>query len=119
MPHVVVEGRKLYYELHGSGEGPTLVLASGSGGSCRGWLALQVPEFSKSRRTLIFDYPTLHLLCEHILQELRLAPAPVTTEVRQAVTDSKSVTRRNGYLLNKAESPYAYINVDDYEVIKP
>jgi pimeloyl-ACP methyl ester carboxylesterase len=29
----------------------------GTGGSCSGWLPLQVPEFSKERRTLIFDYP--------------------------------------------------------------
>jgi pimeloyl-ACP methyl ester carboxylesterase len=29
----------------------------GVGGSCRGWLPLQVPEFSQQRRTLIFDYP--------------------------------------------------------------
>jgi len=29
----------------------------GVGGSCRGWLPLQVPEFSKDRPTLIFDYP--------------------------------------------------------------
>jgi len=34
-----------------------LVLAIGIGGSCRGWLPLQVPEFSKQRKTLIFDYP--------------------------------------------------------------
>jgi pimeloyl-ACP methyl ester carboxylesterase len=33
------------------------VLAIGVGGSCRGWLPLQVPEFSKHRTTLIFDYP--------------------------------------------------------------
>jgi pimeloyl-ACP methyl ester carboxylesterase len=33
-----------------------LVLVMGMGGSCRGWLPLQVPEFSQSRRTLIFDH---------------------------------------------------------------
>ena len=27
----------------------------GMGGSCRGWLPLQVPEFRKSRQTVIFD----------------------------------------------------------------
>jgi pimeloyl-ACP methyl ester carboxylesterase len=27
------------------------------GGSCRGWLPLQVPAFSKARRTLIYDHP--------------------------------------------------------------
>jgi pimeloyl-ACP methyl ester carboxylesterase len=57
VPHVVVEGRKLYYEEHGESDGPPLVLATGSGGACRGWKVLQVPEFSKTRRTVIFDYP--------------------------------------------------------------
>ena len=33
-----------------------LLLVTGMGGSCRGWLPLQVPEFSRSRRTLIFDH---------------------------------------------------------------
>jgi pimeloyl-ACP methyl ester carboxylesterase len=31
----------------------------GVGGSCRGWLPLQVPEFSQQRPTLIFDYPSV------------------------------------------------------------
>lgn len=57
MPHAVVQGRKLYYELHGEDPRPPLVLAVGIGGSCRGWLAVQVPELSKRRRVLIFDYP--------------------------------------------------------------
>jgi pimeloyl-ACP methyl ester carboxylesterase len=57
VPHAVVQGRKLYYELHGQHPGPPLVLAMGIGGSCRGWLPLQVPEFSRERTTLIFDYP--------------------------------------------------------------
>ena len=57
MPHAIVQGRKLSYELHGDHEGPPLVLATGCGGASRGWLVLQVPEFSKQRRTLIFDYP--------------------------------------------------------------
>lgn len=57
MPHAQVEGRKLYYELHGEHDGPVLALAMGIGGSCRGWLPLQVPELSRHRRTLIFDYP--------------------------------------------------------------
>lgn len=57
MPHAVVQGRKLYYELHGQHPGPPLLLAMGIGGSCRGWLPLQVPEFSRERATLIFDYP--------------------------------------------------------------
>ena len=33
------------------------MLAIGIGGSCRGWLPIQVPEFARHRRTLIFDYP--------------------------------------------------------------
>ena len=53
----MVQGRKLYYELHGDHHGPALVLCMGMGGSCRGWLPLQVPEFSQHRPTLIFDYP--------------------------------------------------------------
>ena len=57
MPHAVVQGRKLYYELHGQHPGPPFLLAMGIGGSCRGWLPLQVPEFSRERATLIFDYP--------------------------------------------------------------
>jgi pimeloyl-ACP methyl ester carboxylesterase len=57
VPHADVQGQRLYYEIHGNHAGPPLVLAIGIGGSCRGWLPLQVPEFSKHRTTLIFDYP--------------------------------------------------------------
>jgi len=60
VPHALVHDRKLYYESHGEDVDPSeapLVLAIGIGGSCRGWLPLQVPEFSRHRRTLIFDYP--------------------------------------------------------------
>jgi pimeloyl-ACP methyl ester carboxylesterase len=49
-----VGGHKIYYESRGEGS-PPLLLIMGLGGSCRGWLPLQVPEFSQSRRTLIFD----------------------------------------------------------------
>jgi pimeloyl-ACP methyl ester carboxylesterase len=56
VPHASVQGRKVYYELHGEAEGVPLALVMGMGGSCRGWLALQVPEFSQHRRTLIFDH---------------------------------------------------------------
>lgn len=57
MPHAEIEGRRLYYEMHGPETGTPLVLAMGIGGSCRGWLPAQVPAFSARRRTLIFDYP--------------------------------------------------------------
>ena len=58
MPLAAVEGRELYYELHGRDRpDPPLVLLNGAGGSCRGWLALQVPEFAAARPTLILDYP--------------------------------------------------------------
>ncbi len=55
MPLATVSGRKVYYESHGEAEGEPLVLISGMGGTCKGWLALQVPEFAPVRRTLIFD----------------------------------------------------------------
>ena len=34
------------------------------------------------------------------------------------VIDNDLVTERNGYLLNRAESPFALINIDDYEAIR-
>jgi 3-oxoadipate enol-lactonase len=65
MPFVEIQGRKLHYELHDE-TGPEsvdsdaprtpLVLIMGTAGSCRGWLPLQVPEFSKHHPTLIFDH---------------------------------------------------------------
>jgi hypothetical protein len=36
-----------------------------------------------------------------------------------AVVESKDLTQRNGYLLDKARSPFALIAVDDYEVSRP
>ncbi len=56
MPVVAVEGRQVYYELHGKPRGVPLALVMGMGGSCRGWLPLQVPEFSRRQQTLIFDH---------------------------------------------------------------
>lgn len=55
MPLADVGGHKLYFESHGEGPGPPLVLVMGLGGSYRGWLPLQVAEFSQSRRTVVFD----------------------------------------------------------------
>jgi len=61
MPFATVSGRRVYYELHEPDPplvraGPPLVLLNGIGGSCRGWLPLQVPEFSKTRPTLVVDH---------------------------------------------------------------
>ena len=55
MPLLQVAGRKVYYESHGASSGVPLVLVMGMGGSCKGWLPLQVPEFAKQHRTLIYD----------------------------------------------------------------
>jgi pimeloyl-ACP methyl ester carboxylesterase len=55
MPVATVAGRKVYYEVHGDAPGEPLVLVMGMAGSCKGWLALQVPEFAQHHRTLIFD----------------------------------------------------------------
>ncbi len=54
-----VAGRNIYYELHGRELGedvPPLVLIMGAGGSCRGWLPLQVSEYAPTRPVLIFDH---------------------------------------------------------------
>jgi len=59
MADILVNGRHVYYELHGasaSSGAPPLVLLNGIGGSCRGWKALQVPELAQSRQVLIFDH---------------------------------------------------------------
>lgn len=56
MPLAEVAGRKLYYEMHGDAPGPPVVLVMGMAGSCKGWHALQVPEFAPQHRTLIFDH---------------------------------------------------------------
>jgi pimeloyl-ACP methyl ester carboxylesterase len=61
MPFVSIAGRRTFYELFGPESGgdedaPVVALLNGIGGSCRGWLPLQVPELSKTRRTLIFDH---------------------------------------------------------------
>jgi 3-oxoadipate enol-lactonase len=54
----IIEGSKIYYEVHGEGRpGPPLVLLMGIGGTCQGWLPLQVPDFCQAHPTVIFDYP--------------------------------------------------------------
>jgi pimeloyl-ACP methyl ester carboxylesterase len=54
VPFADLGSHRLYYESHGEGD-PALLLIMGLGGSCQGWVPLQVPEFSKTRRTVIFD----------------------------------------------------------------
>jgi pimeloyl-ACP methyl ester carboxylesterase len=61
MAIVDVSGREVFYELYEpeatpAHRHPPLVLLNGISGSCRGWLPLQVPEFSKTRQTLVFDH---------------------------------------------------------------
>jgi hypothetical protein len=36
----------------------------------------------------------------------------------QAVTGRETVAARQGYLLNRKESPFAFVNIDDHEVIR-
>ena len=55
MPLATVSGRKVYYEIHGDAPGTPLVLVMGMAGSCKGWLALQVPDFASHHRTLIYE----------------------------------------------------------------
>jgi 3-oxoadipate enol-lactonase len=55
MALATVAGRKVYYEIHGDAPGTPLVLVMGMAGSCKGWLALQVPDFSARHRTVIFE----------------------------------------------------------------
>ena len=59
MPIAEIKGRGLYYECHGdsvdSGQTP-LLLINGMGGSCSGWMPLQVPHFAVERPVVIFDH---------------------------------------------------------------
>jgi len=57
MAIATVQGRRVYFESHGESHGDDvpLVLIMGLGGSCTGWLPLQVPEFSATRRTIIYE----------------------------------------------------------------
>lgn len=43
---------------------------------------------------------------------------PVDWWKNEKVVKSEAVTIRDGYLLNRRESPFAFINIDDYEAIK-
>ena len=55
MPLTNVSGRRVYYESHGSAADTPRVLVMGMAGSCKGWLALQVPELSLQHRTVIYE----------------------------------------------------------------
>lgn len=52
MPTLEIDGRKLYYEVHGEGE--PLLCVHGLSVDTLGW-ALQLPSFSERHRTVIFD----------------------------------------------------------------
>lgn len=52
MPIAEVNGQRLYYEVHGEGE--PLLAVMGLGGDHSAWI-LQVPEWSKSHRLVVFD----------------------------------------------------------------
>jgi pimeloyl-ACP methyl ester carboxylesterase len=56
MPLLDVGSRKVYQEVHGDAAGVPLLLVTGMGGSCQGWLPLQVPEFSQRHRVVCFDH---------------------------------------------------------------
>jgi pimeloyl-ACP methyl ester carboxylesterase len=58
MPQARAGSHSLYYETHGpeAAAGPPLLLVTGMGGSCRGWLALQVPDFAVRHRCVIYDH---------------------------------------------------------------
>ena len=56
MPHARLATHPVYYEVHGEASGSPLLLIMGMGGSCRGWLALQVPDFAPRHRTVIYDH---------------------------------------------------------------
>jgi 3-oxoadipate enol-lactonase len=56
MPQARLPTHSTYYEMHGDAAGVPLLLINGIGGSCRGWLALQVPDFAPRHRTVIYDH---------------------------------------------------------------
>ena len=68
MPLASVAGRNVYYESYGEAKGNPLVLVMGMAGSCKGWLALQVPEFSDRHRTLIFAFGIGAGVSEHLVR---------------------------------------------------
>ncbi|MCL4684641.1 alpha/beta fold hydrolase [Myxococcota bacterium] len=56
MPLARVGSHALHYELLGDAPGTPLLLLAGLGGSARGWLALQAPEFAEHHRCILLDH---------------------------------------------------------------
>lgn len=54
MPHLSVNGTRIYYEIHGDDAKPVVLFLHGLGSSVRDW-ELQVPAFSAEYRVLLID----------------------------------------------------------------
>ena len=54
MPLAQVNKVNLYYETHG--QGAALMLISGTGATCDGWRAFQVPAFAQNYQVILFDH---------------------------------------------------------------
>jgi 3-oxoadipate enol-lactonase len=55
VPFAERPGAKLWYEVYGADDAPTLVLAHGAGGNRISWWQ-QVPHFASHRRVVVFDH---------------------------------------------------------------
>jgi pimeloyl-ACP methyl ester carboxylesterase len=55
MPHAMIRGIRLYYELHGPQDAPPLVLNNGILMNAASSWRLQVPAFSSAHRVLLYD----------------------------------------------------------------
>ena len=56
MPHLTIDGRRWFYELHGDEDAPLVVLANGVLADARGWRP-QVDPLQRTYRVLTFDFP--------------------------------------------------------------
>lgn len=56
MARAAIGPHELHYEIHGDAPGAPLLLVMGLGGSSRGWLALQVPDFATQHRVVVYDH---------------------------------------------------------------
>jgi len=56
MPHVTIDGRRWFYDLHGNDSAPLVVLANGVLAEARGW-GPQVDVLQSRYRVLTFDFP--------------------------------------------------------------